>query len=552
MNTGKYTYLEIFAKKTEAEGRVRVISGKYGAAEKEAGDGYYAWLKFSLKPDADYEIFCESCEVSFCYLSGNRDMLETGVRFLEMDKGGGAFAAADQACWYDQPMREAYHFSPWKNWSNDPNGLCWFQGYYHMFYQQNPNGQEWSDMYWGHAVSRDLVHWRHLPVAFAPQQEILESRGALIGGAFSGCAAVLEDEVLFYFTRHRESSRGDGEMVEQQWMTQSRDMLRFTEEKCVIAQRPAGASRDFRDPKVVKIGDTWYMVLGSALGGKGAILLYESEDMEHWHYVHPLLREEKEDIRCFECPDFMELDGKYLAIGAFMAHRDVCGRHQMSRYYVGSWKDKKLAVESEGWFDFGSNCYAMQSFEHQGRRICIGWVFDLYGEHIVYENGACGSMTLPRELHIKNGRLYMAPVEEIGRLEGEIIYRGGGENVELWHIRGNAYRAEVICRENTFFTILLGEDGEKSISLVNDRDGLRIATKGVKSEGICFQADVDHVRKLEIFVDRRMVEIYVNDGEAAGTKIFYNASKEGCFVLGAEAPGDMENVCVGLMGSIWN
>ena len=551
LNTGKYTCLEIFARGAGAEGRVRVVSEKYGREEKEAGNGYYTWLKFSLEPWEDYEISCESCEVSFCYLSGNRDILETGVLFLERDGESGVFAAACQAGWYDHPLREAYHFSPWKNWSNDPNGLCWFQGYYHMFYQQNPHGQEWSDMYWGHAVSRDLVHWRHLPIALAPGQEILESGGELIGGAFSGCAAAREDEVVFYLTRHREASRGDGEMVEQQWMTRSRDMVHFTEEKCVIAQKPAGASCDFRDPKVLEIGDTWYMVLGSALDGRGAILLYESEDMENWRYVHPLLVEEKADIRCFECPDFMELDGKYLAIGAFMGHEDACGRHQMSRYYVGSWKDKRLAVESEGWFDFGSNCYAMQSFAHQGRRICIGWVFDLYGEHIVYENGACGSMTVPRELHIKNGRLYMTPVEEIRWLEGETIYWGGGENAEVRHIKGNAYRAEITCRENVFFDILLGEDEGKSISLVNDREGLRIVTKGVKSEGICFRADVEQVRKLEIFMDRRMVEVYVNDGEAAGTKIFYNTSEEGCFVLRAKEPENIEGVCIGLMGSIW-
>lgn len=127
MNTGKYTCLEIFARGAGAEGRVRVVSEKYGKVEKEAGDGYYAWLKFSLEPWEDYEISCESCEVSFCYLSGNRDILEAGVLFLERDGESGVFAAADRAGWYDHPLREAYHFSPWKNWSNiwrDMKGLC--------------------------------------------------------------------------------------------------------------------------------------------------------------------------------------------------------------------------------------------------------------------------------------------------------------------------------------------------------------------------------------------------------------------------------------------
>ena len=103
------------------------------------------------------------------------------------------------------------------------------------------------------------------------------------------------------------------------------------------------------------------MVLGSAMDGKSAILLYESKDMEHWEYAHPLLLEDREKIRCFECPDFMELDGKYAAIGAWMEHRDEGGRYQMSRYYIGNWQDRKLEITGEGWFDFGSNCYACRA-----------------------------------------------------------------------------------------------------------------------------------------------------------------------------------------------
>ncbi len=552
MNTGPYTCLEIFAKENAALGSVRLLAENQAFIEKPAGKASYAWLKFNLQPYTEYQILCLSCDISLCYLSGNEDILETGVRYLEKNPKTGLLEETNPQAWYSHPARESYHFSPWKNWINDPNGLCWFQGYYHLFYQHNPHGQEWSNMYWGHAASPDLIHWTHLPLVLAPQEEILENPKSLKGGAFSGCAVAGEEEVTFYLTRHKGPQEDCPDTVEQQWMMKSRDMLHFTEETCVISQQPPGASFDFRDPKVQKIGDFWYMVLGSSMEGKGAILLYRSKDMQHWEYLHPLLTEEQAKIRCFECPDFMALDGSCLALGAWMEHTDSCGRYQMSRYYVGTWQEERFEKQQEGWFDFGGNCYAMQSFTHEGRRISIGWISDFYGEHTAYENGAYGSMTIPRELHIRNNRLYITPVREMELLRGRILYEGSEENLCLPQITGNAYRASIKFQKNTFFTVLLGKDGEKSLTLINDRDGLRLETRGVNSQGIRFQAEVPEVRELEIFVDRRTAEVYVNQGEAVGTKIFYSSSPDGCLELKAENPWDIAEAKVMLMYSIWH
>ena len=172
MNTGDYTRLEIFAKALQAGGSIRVISGDGTCQKLPAGEAYYRWIKVPVEKNQEYEIFCEECQVSICYLSGCENILDEGIRYLEQD-GKGRFVKREETDWYDSPIREAYHFTPWKNWINDPNGLCWFQGYYHMFYQFNPHGQKWSHMYWGHAASRDLIHWTHLPVVLEPQEEIL-------------------------------------------------------------------------------------------------------------------------------------------------------------------------------------------------------------------------------------------------------------------------------------------------------------------------------------------------------------------------------------------
>lgn len=548
MNSGKYKCLEVFAK-SEGIGKITVRNKLSNTSVTK--ECTYDWLKFPLEQECDYELEVENAVIGLMYLSGNDDIMETGVTYLEWDSEKKTVDSRMAAEQYDTCYREQYHFVPWKNWMNDPNGLCWYKGYYHMFYQANPYGQKWSNMYWGHAVSSDLVHWTHLPIVLEPQPEILKHADKVKGGAFSGSAVALEDEVLFYLTRHYGPLKDNPDTIEEQWMTSSSDMLHFKEEKLIISEKPEGATFDFRDPKVLKIGDVWYLVLGSNLNGKAAILLYTSMNGKDWKYVHPLLVEQEEGIRCFECPDFFELDGKYVAVGAWMSHYDENGRYQMCRYYIGDWKNEALAVEENRWFDFGSNCYAMQSFEHDGRRISIGWVADFYHEYIATENGANGSMTIPRELHVKDGRLFMNPVKEIYSLKDQTLYHGKQEEIHLNHIEGNSYYAHIQFQQNTEFTILLGKEAEKSIYLKNDSSGTRIETYGVESEKIQFPADVTEVRELEIFVDRRLVEVYINNGESVGAKIFYHSDKDGCFILDGTNLESISDAEVCTMKPIW-
>lgn len=551
MNTGNYTKLELFAKALQPGGIIRLVSSSGKLQELPIKNPYYQWIKIPVEKNTSYGLSCERCHISLCYLSGCENILEEGIRYLEQDTESDSFAIAEEAGQYNSPIREMYHFSPWKNWLNDPNGLCWFQGYYHMFYQLNPHSQKWSHMYWGHAASKDLVHWTHLPVVLEPQEEILANPQELSGGAFSGSAIVHGDEAIFFLTRSSGPAIDGTQTIQQQWMMKSSDMLHFTDEKLIIGSPPQGASFDFRDPKVIKAGGMWYMVLGSALEGKAAILLYESDDLENWDYKGPLLVEQETGIRCMECPDIMELDGKYVVTCALMKHYDSCGRYQMCRYYLGDFKDGLFTEEHRGWFDFGGNCYAMQSFCHDGRRINIGWVADFYGEHLELENGACGSMTLPREMHVKNGKLYLSPVKEIESLKGEILYQGHGEPICLKGIAPNAYKAELSFHSDIHFSIQLAEHGNGRMLLIHDGKGLRIEMQGVKSGRAAFPADVERVEKLEIFMDRRTTEIYVNGGEAVGTKLFYDTSDSGCFILHTDTPEGIKKAEIFRMASIW-
>lgn len=548
MYTGQYECLEIFTRPIQ-EGKASVTLRKQDGSKvetKELLHIYGNWLRIPVEKESCYILETENAEIALAYLSEREDILEHGICILDTADGFKEMCSADFKKWIMTPYREQYHFSPIRNWNNDPNGLCWFKGYYHLFYQLNPFGQEWNNMYWGHAVSRDLVHWTHLPVVLEPQEEILDDL-SIKGGAFSGCALPQEDEVIFYLTRHIGPQEDGWDTIQYQTMMRSRDMIHFEPEKEIIREKPEGTNYDFRDPKAGKFGDKWNLVLGACVNGKGSILLYESEDRENWTYKCPLIVEET-PIRTIECPDFFELDGKYAAMGAWMNHYDECGRFQQCRYYIGDWHGAEMDVQAQQWVDFGSNCYAAQTFQHDGRRILIGWVSDFYNEHVATEHGAYGSMTIPRELHIRDKHVYAQPVKEIYSLKEKELYRGEAKSVEVTGIGNNRYYAKVRFEKACDFHLLLGEDKEKSISLVG-RDGkVSLEMKGVPSEKVQFPSCVDGCRNAEIFVDGRTVEVYLNDGEDVGTRLFYNSSTDGIFRLEST---ELSRTELYTMNSIW-
>ena len=546
MYTGQYECLEIFVRPLKEAASV-ILKDENGKIleKRELAHIYGEWMKIPVQKETSYSIEEMDAEITFAYLSEREDILEHGICVLDLSKDFKEMSKEEFAKFIDTPYREQYHFSPVINWMNDPNGLCWFKGYYHFFYQLNPFGQEWNNMYWGHAASKDFVHWTHLPVVLGPQEELLDDP-SIKGGAFSGSALVQDDEVLFYLTRHIGPREDSDETVEYQTMTRSKDMIHFEEEKEIIREKPVGASFDFRDPKAGKFGDKWYIVLGGCLKGKGSILLYESSDKENWNYKNPLYIEQ-EKIRTIECPDFFKVDDKYVAMGAWMSHYDEYGRFQQCRLYVGDWDGIQMDVLSEQWTDFGSNSYAAQTFEHDGRRILIGWISDFYGEHVPVAYGAYGSATIPRVLHVKDNHVYAQPIEEIYTLKDEEVYHDTAKEAEIRELP-DRYYAKLSFEKTGDFTLLLGEEGEKKIYLVSENGRVEFKMLGVKSENVQLVSSVKECRNAEIFVDGRTVEVYLNDGEDVGTRLFYNSSRKGSFKLQSNEPAQIE---IYTMKSIW-
>src|SRR5664279_4231135 len=204
--------------------------------------------------------------ISFCC---HADLLNGARRFDGM---------VSQAKLAADPLRPQFHLLPTRNWMNDPNGPIYWKGQYHMFFQYNPNAAVWGDMHWDHAISPDMVRWKHLPVALAPTPG-----GADKDGCFTGSMVDDKGVPTILYT---------GVNPEVQCLATSRDpLLRSWDKvaKAVIPTPPTGMQVvGFRDPCPWREGDWWYMGIGSGIKKKGGmVLLYRSKDLRDWEYLHP-------------------------------------------------------------------------------------------------------------------------------------------------------------------------------------------------------------------------------------------------------------------------
>ncbi len=214
-------------------------------------------------------------------------------------------------------MRPSFHLSPRIGWMNDPNGFSYHDGKYHMFYQYHPYNTNWGPMHWGHAVSEDLLHWDYLPVAIAPDESYD------IAGCFSGSAITLPDgRHLLMYTGVSKEQQMDGTSCDIQTQCvavgDGVEYVKYEKNPVLDAKDlPEGASKiDFRDPKIWRGNDgLFYSVVGSRpADGSGQILLFSSVDGFDWKYESTLIANGNRFGKMWECPDFFELDGKWVLL----------------------------------------------------------------------------------------------------------------------------------------------------------------------------------------------------------------------------------------------
>ncbi|MBO7253088.1 MAG: glycoside hydrolase family 32 protein [Oscillospiraceae bacterium] len=289
------------------------------------------------------------------------------------------------------------HFEPQTGWMNDPNGLIFYGGKYHAFFQYNPYGPVWDRMHWGHAVSTDLVHWEQQNIALYPDEPYEDD-----GGCFSG-SAVQKDGKLYLFYTSVSHQLGQTQSV-----AVSEDAVHFAKYagNPVIVKNPLGYP-DFRDPKVSNIDGKWYMVVGTGNTQSGKVLLFTSEDLLTWTYVSVLF-EGEDYAHCIECPDFFKMEDRYVLMFSSI------GKTERSTVFaVGDFVDGKLVNYSISQPEWGPDFYAPQTMlAPDGRRILLGWFYH-WGKQAPAGCSFAGALSAARELRIRDGKVLSYPVSEM-------------------------------------------------------------------------------------------------------------------------------------------
>ncbi len=328
--------------------------------------------------------------------------------------------------YFRERYRPQFHFTPEINWTNDPNGLVYFDGEYHLFYQHNPHGNEWGHMSWGHAVSPDLVHWEHLPMAFQDEYGLMAFSGSAVVDAAntSGFGRGDLPPLVAIYTGH-----GHGRQTQD---------LAYSNDRGRTWTKFAGnpvldiGQQDFRDPKVFWHEPTGRWVMIVSLATQKKVQLYGSSDLKAWTLLSEFGPAGVEKKPNWECPDLFELPIENepgqtrWVLEADMGSGAIAGGSG-GEYFTGDFDGTRFVADAldSQWVDYGRDFYAPVSWSdipaEDGRRIWLGWMNN-WQTSLNPTYPWRGAMSIPRELTLRriDGvlRLCQRPVRELAALRG--------------------------------------------------------------------------------------------------------------------------------------
>lgn len=442
---------------------------------------------------------------------------------------------------------QGIHFGPLESWVNDPAGLVYCDGWYHLFFQVNPLGITWGDMHWGHAVSRDLVRWQMRPIAISPHPELgLAFTGSVVvdTGNCSGLFEGIEDGFVAFLTTARERESGDGH-AQTQSIAYSRDRGESWEWYAHNPVIPDDGRRDFRDPRVFRdrVNDRWCAVISR---GK-ELVFYASNDLLHWAFQASLALPAVPDL-C-ECPDVirMEHEGGFVWVLAYSIAPDSHGDGAGVRYQIGTYDGVTFIPDEHGerQFDFGYDFYALQSWYGLPRElhpVAIAWANNPAYSHAVPQifRGANGMMTLPRRLSLRavNGRLFVVqepvgPDDESFEDISSSADRGGARRlfsldpgfvyrVDARDSSGVAKRAQIEVRSRNGFALSVDIDvDEGAMKVRREVSEHKMPPLEYAGEIPLTRAPLDVV----LLIDHGIAELFVGDGLVAATHQLFNENQ---------------------------
>ena len=410
------------------------------------------------------------------------------------------------------------HLTGKRNWINDPNGLIYYKGKYHMFYQHFPYAPQWGTMHWGHAISDDMVNWTYEPIALFPTK--LYDRN----GCFSGSAIEVNGDLYLYYTSVKYLDTPEDNITvpkddvfeASQAMIISKDGFNFDNfnDKSLII--PAIEDKDLghythtRDPKVWEYKDNYYIILGTKVKKDdnekytGKLLYYKSKDAKKWEYINSFELHGLGDM--WECPDIFSVDGKYvLTISPENYYTDGINPTNNAVFGIVDFEEEtcntKFKKDDFRVVDLGLDYCAPQSFiDKEGRRVQIGWI----RMNKPFENHTwLGMMSLPRVVEVKNGQIITNVHPNISSLFTK--------EVDIDHVDlKNSICIKATLKNNSKINIGGYEISFENNTITGDR------TKVCNQENVALKSSTKVLEDncyIEVYIDYGVVEVYINNGQ---------------------------------------
>ncbi len=466
---------------------------------------------------------------------------------------------------YKDPHRPQFHFSPPAAWMNDPNGMVFYAGEYHLFYQFYPDSTVWGPMHWAHAVSKDMVHWEHLPIALYP-----DSLGYIFSGSAvvdwnntSGFGTTGKPPLVAIYTYHDMAAEKAGRKnYQSQAIAYSNDLGRTWTK---YAHNPVIPNTrnlpDFRDPKVCWHEDSKQWIL--ALAVKDHLQIWGSKNLKTWEHLSDFGKEFGTHKGVWECPDLfpMVVDGmtKWVLLQNLNPGAPAGGSG--TQYFVGQFDGKNFTLdpdfapsvrnEQAVWLDYGSDNYAGVTWsdvpQSDGRRLFLGWMSNWDYATVVPTKRWRSAMTLPRTLELKKTpvgyRLFSLPVKELENLRGQRLQldktalSGSLDltdklgftptlseielEIELPENASGVFGIEISNRQNELYRV--GYDASKK-AFFSDRQKAGDAAFSKKFlSGVHYAPRMGSGKTLQmhVFLDAASAELFADNGATAITDIFF-------------------------------
>ncbi|WP_427168423.1 glycoside hydrolase family 32 protein [Streptomyces sp. C1-1] len=445
------------------------------------------------------------------------------------------------------------HLRPPRNWVNDPNGLVFHDGYYHVSYQYNPYGATHANMHWGHFRSRDLLTWEPLPIALSPTPA-----GVDADGCFSGNAVSDGDRIVAFYSAHREDRSPQHQPVT---CAVSHDGGRTFSPRgeTVIPAWPDGCTM-YRDPYVWREGDGWRMLVGAALSdGRAAAVLYDSPDLESWICRGPFVARHPGPVEGtgqssgdgWECPQYLPAAGGLGAL-IFGTWTQPTGPMRVAAL-IGEEHDGHFKAGPPMWADHGPDFYAPALLRAPGGKWLLwGWSWEARDQAWAVAGGWAGVLTLPREIHVDgDGTLRQRPATELLALRGAHTVHAEGatrgpEPVDLG-VLGRAFdlTARLELTGDAGLRVLTTPDGSEYLDLRLDADAGELvvdrdrASLDSRAHGGSYRMPCPTGRPvdLRVVVDHSIAEVFLTSTGQVLTLRFYPTGQGPWRLQARTAPG---------------